>query len=182
MSDSDRLIGRFELLIQPEISLLLRVAMRITQSKPEAEDLVQETLIRAYQALGEFDGEFPKAWLLTILRNSFLNNQRKKSPSLTLDGNFFDSVKLAFGGGQSISAEESVLGGFLSAHLVAGLKSLDLRYREVIYLIDVEGLTYEECSSLLGIALGTITSRLSRGRSKLRAYLLETKVDEGRLR
>ena len=170
----------FREIIEPELPVLLRVARGITRSKPDAEDLVQETVLRAFKALANFDGEYPRAWLLTIMRNTHVNMHRRKRPTLIDDWKFLEPYPLAFSNAENLSAEETSIKNNLSEELIKGLNSLDVRFREVLYLIDIEGLNYAECSSVLGQPVGTVTSRLSRGRNKLRTYLIENQALEGR--
>ena len=170
----------FRTIIEPELAVLLRVARSLTRSTIEADDLVQETVIRAFNAILTFDGAHPRAWLLTIMRNTNMNMHRRKRPTLVEDWSFLGSYPLAFGAVESKSAEEISINERLSEELVCGIKTLDQRYREVLFLIDIEGLSYAECSVLLGLPIGTITSRLSRARQKLRKYLVQSKAFEGR--
>lgn len=166
--------------IEPELPVLLRVARGITGSKPDADDLVQETVLRAYKALATFDGEHPRAWLFTIMRNTHINMHRRKRPTPTDDWKFLEPYPLAFGNAENLSAEDTYMKSNLNDDLIKGLNSLDVRFREVLYLIDVEGLNYSECSLALGQPVGTVTSRLSRARKKLRTYLIENHAFEGR--
>jgi len=170
----------FQAIIEPELPVLLRVARGLTKSTIEADDLVQETVIRAFKALLDFDGEHPRAWLLTILRNTNMNMHRRKRPALVDDWTFLEPSAMAFGGSESLSAEETSMNQRLSEELICGIKSLDSLYREVLFLIDIEGLNYSECSVVLGLPIGTITSRLSRARQKLRKYLIQSQAYEGR--
>ena len=170
----------FREIIEPELPVLLRVARGITGSKTDADDLVQETVLRAFKALSHFDGAHPRAWLLTIMRNTHVNMHRRKRPALVGDWKFLDPYPLAFSEPENLSAEDIFIKNNLSTELIKGLNSLDLRFREVLYLIDIEGLNYAECSSVLGQPVGTVTSRLSRARKKLRTYLVKNQAFEGR--
>lgn len=170
----------FRLVIEPELEVLLRVARGLTKSTIEADDLVQETVIRAFNAILSFDGAHPRAWLLTIMRNTNMNMHRRKRPTLVDDWSFLESSSLAFGAADSISAEDVSINGRLSEELVRGIKSLDQRYREVLFLVDIEGLNYAECSVVLGLPIGTVTSRLSRARQRLRKYLIQSESFERR--
>jgi RNA polymerase sigma-70 factor (ECF subfamily) len=181
--DSSEQEGRnaaFRLFIEPELPVLLRVARGLTKSSVEADDLVQETIIRAFNAILTFDGSHPRAWLLTILRNTNMNMHRRKRPDLVDDWSFLESYSMAFGSDTSLSAEEVSLNTNLSEELITGIKMLDQCYREVLFLIDIEGLNYTECAKLLGVPVGTITSRLSRARQRLRKYLVQSQAFEGR--
>ncbi|HUW78687.1 MAG TPA: sigma-70 family RNA polymerase sigma factor [Candidatus Nanopelagicaceae bacterium] len=174
----DRARG-FREFVEPEIPVLLRVAQGLTGSKPDAEDLVQETLIRAFKAIDQFDGAYARAWLLTILRNTNINMNRRQRPILLEDGLVWDSATPAFGTGHEASAEETAIDRSFSLEIQRGLKELDPRFREALILIDVQGLNYAECASVLGVPVGTVMSRLSRARKRLREYLVNTSALEG---
>lgn len=162
----------FKEFIQPEIPVLLRVARSLTGSTADAEDLVQDTLIRAFRALHTFDGQHPRAWLLTILRNSSHNEWRKKRPVLVEDWTLIPQETPAFGAELPESAEETVLRTIVNPDLLAAVQALDERYRATLLLIDVEGFSYAECAEILGVPLGTVMSRLSRARSRVRKALM----------
>ncbi len=170
----------FRAIVEPELGVLLRVARSLTRSTIEADDLVQETVIRAYKAILTFDGAHPRAWLLTIMRNTNMNMHRRKRPTLVDDWSFLEPVPMAFGATDSKSAEDVSLDQRLSEEVICGIRSLDPRYREVLFLIDLEGLNYTECSAALGVPIGTITSRLGRARIRLRKYLIQSNAFEGR--
>lgn len=178
--DGDARDRAFRAVIEPELGVLLRVARSLTRSTVDADDLVQETVIRAYNSILTFDGAHPRAWLLTIMRNTNMNMHRRKRPALIDDWSFLGSYPLAFGAVESKSAEDVSGDTHLSEELIRGIKTLDQHYREVLFLIDIEGLNYTECALLLGLPIGTITSRLSRARQRLRKYLIQTNAFEGR--
>lgn len=170
----------FRAVIEPELPVLLRVARSLTKSTVDADDLVQETVIRAFNAILTFDGVHPRAWLLTIMRNTNMNMHRKKRPSLVEDWSFLEHALPAFGAVESSSAEEVMTKERLSEELICGIKTLGHRYREVLFLIDIQGLNYAECAALLDLPVGTVTSRLSRARQNLRKYLIQSRAFEGR--
>ncbi len=157
--------------VEPEIEMLLRVARTLTGSWPDAEDLVQDTLVRAYRGIGGFDGAHPRAWLLTILRNTNVNAQRRRRPDL-LDGDGeFDLHRPAFGAAVAPSPEQIVTDRVLTDELQRALDALDDRFRVVLLLIDVDDLTYREVADVLGIPIGTVLSRLSRARERIRVQV-----------
>jgi RNA polymerase sigma-70 factor (ECF subfamily) len=160
----------FRELVVPEIDVLLRVALSITRSAPDAEDLVQDTLLRAYRSMNSFDGHHPRAWLLTILRNAQVNRTRRRRPALLDDP---DEVvrRLSVGDDPRSDPEAVLMDRLLDQHLDAALRALPERFRLPIELVDVDELGYAEAASLLGVPIGTLTSRLSRGRKRLRAHL-----------
>jgi RNA polymerase sigma-70 factor (ECF subfamily) len=172
----------FREIVEPELAVLLRAARALTRSNADAEDLVQETLIRAFKAILQFDGAHPRAWLLTILRNTNVNMNRRKRPVLLSDGNLWEDAIPAFGHDHGSSAEETALDNSLSAEIQKGLKDLDPRFREVLFLVDIQGFNYSECAAVLGVPVGTVMSRLSRARKRLREHLIKTSALEGRIK
>lgn len=160
--------------IEPEIGVLLRVARTVTGTWADAEDLVQDTLIRAYRALDSFDGAHPRAWLLTILRNTNINSHRRQRPDL-LDGD--DNLERhtpAFGVVDTSSPEQALTDRELGEDLHRAVAALDPKFSTVLLLVDVDDLSYAEVADVLGIAVGTVTSRLSRARKRLRHDLNAT--------
>jgi RNA polymerase sigma-70 factor (ECF subfamily) len=158
---------------------MLRVARTLTGSPADAEDAVQESLIRAYRALHTFDGAHPRAWLLTILRNTSANMHRRTRPDLVEDWDITaQRSRPAFGAEPPETPEDATVSGILDEDLAGGLAALDPRFRSVMVMVDVHGLTYAECAEALGIPIGTVMSRLSRARDRMRTHLLAT----GRLR
>jgi len=161
---------RFARWVEPEIEVLLRVAHSLTGSWADAEDVVQETLIRAYRAIDGFDGRHPRAWLLTILRRTHLNSLRRTRPELVDDASL-ERRRPAFGRATVASPEDVVDEGLLDGDIEVALDALDPRFRTVVLLVDLNGLTYAEAADLLDVPVGTVMSRLSRGRARLRKQL-----------
>ena len=159
--------------VEPELPVLFRVALTLTGSPANAEDLVQETVIRAFRALDRFDGKHPRAWLLTILRNTNtnMNMHRRQRPDLVADWDTVGDPRPAFGAESHASVEETVLEEILNEDLEAAVTSLDGRFRTVLLLVDVDQLTYAEAADALGVPVGTIMSRLSRARDRVRKHL-----------
>lgn len=168
----------FRTMVEPEIPVMLRVARTLTGSSADAEDAVQESLIRAYRALDTFDGAYPRAWLLTILRNTSANMYRRKRPDLVEDWDAMARNRPAFGAERPVTPEDATLDAILDEDLESGLAALDPRFRSVIVLVDIHGLSYAECAEALDIPIGTVMSRLSRARERMRNHLLAA----GRLR
>lgn len=154
----------------PELPVLLRVARRITGDAVDAEDLVQETVIRAYRAVDRFDGRYPRAWLLTILRNTWRNMNRRTRPHLLDNGDEMLTVPAAGADGRS-GAEELVVDGVIDAHLASEFLDLPEHHRVIVTLVDIDGLSYQEAADVLGIPTGTVMSRLHRARRRLRKRL-----------
>ena len=161
----------FKTHVEPELPVLFRVALTLTGSPADAEDLVQETVIRAFRALDRFDGRHPRAWLLTILRNTNMNMHRRQRPDLVEDWDAMGDPRPAFGAERLVSAEETVLDDILTEDLEAAVNSLDNRFRTILLLVDVDRLTYAEAAEALGVPVGTVMSRLSRARDRVRAHL-----------
>jgi RNA polymerase sigma-70 factor (ECF subfamily) len=173
----------FERLILPHEASLYAPAMSLTRSASDAEDLVQDTLLRAYDRFDTFraDGS-PRAWLHTIMRNLFFNAYRKKSrepKQVSLE--FFDPATsgLAGSGGGLASAvapsqptvsspERQVLSRMEGDAVLRAVKALPEEYRVVVAMADIQGLPYQEIADQLHIPVGTVRSRLSRGRDKVR--------------
>jgi RNA polymerase sigma-70 factor (ECF subfamily) len=170
----------FKTHVEPELQVLFRVALTLTRSSTDAEDLVQETLIRAFRAVETFDGKYPRAWLLTILRNTNMNLHRRRRPDLVKDWATLGEVRPAFGAPTEASAEETVLDDILSEDLETAVNSLDPRFRTVLLLVDVDRLTYAEAAEALGVPVGTIMSRLSRARDRVRLHLRGHTTPPGR--
>lgn len=160
----------FRRYVVPELPVLLRVARRITGDATDAEDLVQETVLRAYRAVDRFDGRYPRAWLLTILRNTWRNMNRRVRPRLLDAEDDVSRVPAAGADGRS-GAEEHVVDNMLDADLAAELRDLSYNHRAVVTLVDIDGLTYQEAADVLGIPSGTVMSRLHRARKRLRTRL-----------
>ena len=169
----------FRRYVEPEIEVLLRVAQTLTGSWADAEDVVQDTLIRAWRAADRFDGAHPRAWLLTILRHTHLNSRRRQRPDLVADANSLEGHRSAFGAAACADPEQRHVEREFSAGLAAAIAELDGRYRTVLLLVDVDQLTYAEAAAVLGVPVGTVMSRLSRARDKLRRRLRAVPPGEG---
>lgn len=166
--------------VEPEITVLLRVAHAMTPVSADAEDLVQETLLRAYRAAHRFDGEHPRAWLLTILRNTNANMHRRRRPGIIDTQELHVDYRPAFGSAEAPSAEEAVIDLEIDGELSAAVAALDPKFRTVLILVDVHDLSYSEASAVLGVPIGTVMSRLSRARDRVRRRLIASPVHQGR--
>lgn len=156
--------------VEPEIELLYRVAVTMTGQHADAEDLVQDTLIRAYRAADRFDGAHPRAWLLTILRNTHRNRLRTRLPVLWCDDP--QERGLLDGPADGPSAEELVVGEQFDAVVTDALRALPDKHRAVVWLVDLHGLSYAEAARALGVPRGTVMSRLHRARARIRTRLV----------
>ncbi len=166
----------FQEVVEPEIVVLLRVARSLASNQADAEDLVQETLLRAYRAIDRFDGRHPRAWLLTILRNTNANLHRRRRPGTIGDWELIRSARPAFGKSELPSAEDSFMDEQLHADLDAAVRGLDPRFRAALVLVDVHDLSYAEAASVMGVPVGTVMSRLSRARDRVRRQLRSAAV------
>ncbi|MBX7158762.1 MAG: sigma-70 family RNA polymerase sigma factor [Acidimicrobiia bacterium] len=162
----------FECWVLPEIDVLYRVALSLTRNRYDAEDLVQETLARAHSALDRFDGRHPRAWLLTILRNTHVNSVRRRRPDLlrdpdaTLDDLTIHSTTSARAAAEGDPAEVLDAAGF-DAAVEAALDDLSDDFRSVVGLVDIGGMSYQEAADALDIPVGTVMSRLHRARKRM---------------
>jgi RNA polymerase sigma-70 factor, ECF subfamily len=183
---------QFERTILPHEPSLYGPAMALTRSSAEAEDLVQETLVRAFDRFDTFraDGS-PRAWLHTIMRNLFYNAYRKKSREprqVSLDafdassGHAADALlESAVPQQSTISPERLVLSQIESGAILGAVQNLPADYREVVVLADIQGMAYQEIAEKLEIPVGTVRSRLSRGRERVRRALASWRPSEERL-
>ena len=154
---------RFVRLVLPELDVLLRVARRIVTRPADAEDLVQDTLVRAFRSVDTFDGAHPRAWLLTIMRNVNVNQHRRRRPGL-LDADQM-TIEVAD------PAADDPFDDVFDEAIETALARLGPRHRAVVDLVDIAGLSYAEAAIALGIPVGTIMSRLSRARQQIRDEL-----------
>jgi len=184
-SDDAELRERFERDVIPLIPSLYGAALRMTRNKADAEDLVQETYLRAFRGFAGFqEGTNLKAWLYRILTNSFINTYRKKQREpQTVDGPddmdewyLYDRL-----GGRNVedSAENEVLDRIPDADVKAALESLPEYFRLAVLLADVEGFSYKEIAEIMEVPIGTVMSRLHRGRKALERALWDTAKERG---
>jgi RNA polymerase sigma-70 factor (ECF subfamily) len=164
----------FERYVLPEIEVLLRVAHSLTRNHAEAEDLVQDTLLRAYRGIGGFDGRHPRAWLLTILRNTHINRNRRRRPELLRDP---DAATDRMISAASDERTDAVIDDEVDVEIIRALESLDEPFRRVVELVDIDGLSYAEAAEVLDVPVGTVMSRLHRARSRIRDRLVKVGFD-----
>ena len=156
--------------VVPEVEVLGRAAMTIAARPADVEDLVQDTLLRAYRSIDRFDGAHPRAWLLTIMRNAQVNRNRRRRPAL-LEEPDTSLERLASEADDDADPEASVMAEHFDDAVDRALRGLPERLRRVVELVDVDALTYREAAELLGIPEGTVMSRLHRARMRIRARL-----------
>jgi RNA polymerase sigma-70 factor (ECF subfamily) len=171
-SNSEKREEAFARYVLPEVEMLLRVARSLTPRPADAEDLVQDTLLRAFRAIDAFDGAHPRAWLLTIMRNAEINRTRRRRPKLLDDQDATLDRLAATQGSGAETPEGLVVGETFDAVVADALAQLPDRFRQVVILVDVERLSYAEAAQALGLPVGTVMSRLHRARARIRKRLV----------
>jgi RNA polymerase sigma-70 factor (ECF subfamily) len=175
---------RFDRDVLPLLSTLYPAALRLTRNPSDAEDLLQETFLRAYRGFGGFtEGTNLKAWMYRILTNTYINSYRKKQrePVTVLEDEIPDWY-LYGSGSTEASAEEEVLKRVPDEDVKAALEALPEQFRMAVWLADVEGFHYKEIAEILDIPIGTVMSRLHRGRRALEKRLWESVRERGLVR
>ncbi len=168
-----------------QLPSLMAVAVRLTRNNAEGEDLVQDTFVKAMRARGQFEaGTNIRAWLLKILTNTFINRYRRGTLERSIvDGADAEPLSEAWMGSASMNAmrdpESAALRPMLEAEIQAALNELPEEFRLAVVLADVEELSYKEISDIMGCPIGTVMSRLHRGRRMLKHRLYDHAVDFG---
>lgn len=171
-------VGRaaFDRYVVPELDVLLRVARTIVSRPVDAEDLVQDTVVRAHRSIGTFDGQHPRAWLLTIMRNTEINRHRRRRPELLDDPDTTADTATPDAEGP----EAQVVDPIFDSAVQDALDDLPERFRQVVELVDVGRLSCAEAATALGVPPGTVMSRLHRARTRIRNQLRAAGLTEPR--
>ena len=179
--------ARFAELAMPYMDALYSAALRMTRNAADAEDLVQETYLRAYRGYAGFEpGTNLRAWLYRILTNTYINSYRAKQRRP--DERQLDDVEDLYlyrrlGAVEEAmaarSAEDELMDLFTDEEVKAALDSLPEQFRIAVYLADVEGFSYKEIADILEIPIGTVMSRLHRGRKAMQRELYEFAMNRG---
>jgi len=165
----------FEEEFMPQIDALYNFAYHLTYNEADADDLVQDTYMKAYRFIEKYDiGTNAKAWLFKILKNAFINQYRKKSKQPTKVDyeeivSYHDEEDTNYS--SYLDLREEIFQGMMGDEVTNAINMLPMDFRTVILLCDIEGFTYEEISKIIDIPLGTVRSRLYRARNLLKEKL-----------
>ncbi len=156
-------------------------ALRLTRSREEAEDLAQEAIVRAYEAFDRFDGSNFKAWMLRIVTNLYINKyrQRQRGPQL---GSLDEEGVIEPMAAESEVPDRVLFDNTVGAEIEDALSKVPIDFRLAVLLSDIEGMSYQEIADATDVPIGTVRSRLARGRSMLRKALTEYALQEGYLK
>lgn len=169
--------------IIPHLDALYNFGLRLTADPNDAEDLVQDTIVKAYRFFSSYEkGTNAKAWLFRILKNSYINNYRKKSKKpqqVDYDevATFYETIRAERT--ETSDLEDKMFRELIDDDISNALDEIPEDFRTVVLLCDVEDFTYEEIANMLDVPIGTIRSRLHRGRNLLKAQLTEYATKRG---
>ena len=180
MTDATREPTSFEREALPHLDTLYRVALRLGGDESRAQDLVQETMLKAFRAWSQFrPGTNARAWLLTILRNTFINEyRRQKREPIPVDIDLVEPY-IVRPVGPDTDPEGTFFSRIVDARVLDAVAGLPDEFREALVLSDMEGLSYAEVAEALEVPLGTVKSRLFRARRLLQKQLYDHAVEMG---
>jgi RNA polymerase sigma-70 factor (ECF subfamily) len=164
-------LASFEATVLPHLDAAYNLARWLLHNKADAEDVAQEAVLRAFRFFGSFHGGDGRPWLLTIVRNtcySYLQKNRSNELSLSIEDELFDVQS------QDPSPEARLIQIDSSEILMKALEQLPVETREVIVLRELEEMSYKEIAEIAGLPIGTVMSRLARGRKRLQELLSRT--------
>ena len=161
---------RFEREAERVFPSVFGTALRLTRSREEAEDLAQEAIVRAYEAYERFDGSNFKAWMLRIVTNLYINKyrQRQRGPQM---GSLDEENAMEPVSEEGEAPDRALFDGLLGAEVEEALVKVPEDFRLTVVLSDIEGMSYQEIADATGVPIGTVRSRLARGRAILRREL-----------
>jgi RNA polymerase sigma factor (sigma-70 family) len=165
--------ARFARLVLPHLADAYSLARWITGSRVDAEDVVQEACLRAFRAIWRADGN-PRAWMLAILRNTAFTWMRRNRPAALVavdDPEELDQALWAAAGTDRATPETALIAKSEAARLEWAIAQLPTVYREALVLRDIQGFTYREIADITAVPIGTVMSRLARGRGRVLALL-----------
>jgi RNA polymerase sigma-70 factor (ECF subfamily) len=164
----------------PHLDALYRVALRLTGDPTQAEDLVQDTMLKAYRSWRQYrPGTNAKGWLLTILRNTFINDyRRRKLEPVATDLETVEPHAI-YRNIEEVDPEGAFFSKIVDEKVLEAVDALPTEFREVLVLSDMEGMSYAEIAEALHIPVGTVKSRLFRGRRLLQTALYQYAVETG---
>ncbi len=174
--------GDFDKEVLARMDDVYRFAMSLTRDTSQAEDLVQETYLRAFRSWQTFQpGSDARRWLFTICRNAFLRTLERDRRNISLDDGDPDALGAVMLHGQMLQdgSADRLAKLDLAPALADAIAKLNEPFRSTVILVDVEGQAYEEASEVLGVPIGTVRSRLFRGRRQLQEMLREYARDAG---
>lgn len=186
--DDESKIAAFEDAAMPHLNELYAKALQYTKDEKDAEDLVQETFVKAYDNWDRFEeGTNCRAWLFTILRNTFINRYRRdKREREILNSDDTSSVEQNFFNRENTdyyeSPERETMDKTFSTDLRESLEALPEEFRRVVILADLNDFSYKEIAHILDCPVGTVMSRLFRGRKLMRQQLVDAAYDRGIIR
>jgi RNA polymerase sigma factor (sigma-70 family) len=162
--------ARFASIVLPHLADAYSLARWITGNRTDADDVVQDACLRSFRAIWSTADANPRAWVLTIVRNTAYTWLRKNRPAALVgveDLEAVENAQAAHGDAEAETPETALIAKTDSAHLEAAIAALPAPFRETLVLRDVQGLSYREIADVTGVPIGTVMSRLARGRSQL---------------
>jgi len=168
--------GRFEQIVMPHLDAAHNLARWLVRNQQDAQDIVQESYLRAFKFFSGFQGGDPRAWLLKIVRNTSYSFLEKNRPA-SLTEEFDEKIHATEAGAPDAEAE--MVRGIESRMLHDALDALPVNFREILILRELEGMSYKEIAEVVNVPMGTVMSSLARGRERLREILVHAREKEG---